>query len=606
MLNYRLNNLFALVLVSIILVSTVLVSGCTLSAKRTEKVDQEVAFRRQHNLTCAPGHPDRCAQPSPMLELGSRDREAGKHHVTLVEYGEDALTVRMHLIRSARRNIEMQNFILRKDVTGELVMRELLASARRGVKVRLLLDQLFTMSDMEYLVQLTMAHANFEIRFYNPTFNKAKTSKGEWLGGVACCFRNINQRMHNKLLVVDDLVGITGGRNVADRYFDYDTNYNFKDRDIVVFGPVVEEMRTSFDAFWESPTTVPVEHLRDVADVLLNSVVEPLQAFEPPERLLNLVQELQDQQKITELFVDAAFAIERLAYFSDLPRKAPHPVEAVSKNITQGLYEILATAEESVVIQSPYMVLSGKARKLFRTLREKNPDVELVFSTNSLAATDADTVYANTHKHKKHYVKTLGFKMYEYKPYPLDAPLFFPRWSELIEEKMQGIKSLSAASGDNSTIDMPAPRTGLHAKSFVVDSKIAMIGSHNFDPRSEGFNTENGIVVWDEAFAQTVEALIRRDIKPGNSWVVAVKPDVSEVGSAIESVSRTLPIFDLWPFRSTTVYELAPEGTPMDPGTPGFYQNYHAVGSFPDVIRTRRQVTVMFLSSFFGFLSPIL
>jgi phosphatidylserine/phosphatidylglycerophosphate/cardiolipin synthase-like enzyme len=252
------------------------------------------------------------------------------------------------------------------------------------------------------------------------------------------------------------------------------------------------------------------------------------------------------------------------------------------------------------------MVLSKRARKVFKELRRKNPDIELVFSTNSLASTDADTVYANTDKHKKHYVKTLGFHMYEFKPFPVDAPRFFPRWSELIEEKARGISSRSVVSGDNSTIEMPAPRSGLHAKSFVVDGRIAMVGSHNFDPRSEGFNTENGVIVWDETFAQDLEALIRRDTEAQNSWAVALKPDPDEVSGAIESVSRTLPVFDLWPYRSTTSYELVDGGRPCVPGSEDFYRNYYSVGRFPDVVRTRRQVTVMFLSSFFGFLAPVL
>jgi hypothetical protein len=133
-----------------------------------------------------------------------------------------------------------------------------------------------------------------------------------------------------------------------------------------------------------------------------------------------------------------------------------------------------------------------------------------------------------------------------------------------------------------------------------------MVGSHNFDPRSEGFNTENGMVIWDETFAQHLEALIRRDTEAQNSWAVALKPDPDEVSGVIESVSRTLPVFDLWPYRSTTSYELADGGHPCVPGSPDFYQNYYSVGRFPDVVRTRRQVTVMFLSSFFGFLAPVL
>ena len=119
---------------------------------------------------------------------------------------------------------------------------------------------------------------------------------------------------------------------------------------------------------------------------------------------------------------------------------------------------MLNAAQHSVVIQSPYMVLSARARQVFADLRKRNPQIELVFSTNSLASTDADTVYANTHKHKKRYVKRLGFQMYEFKPFPVDAPDFFPRWPQLLEEKKNGVTSKSVVSGDNSTIPMPAPR----------------------------------------------------------------------------------------------------------------------------------------------------
>ena len=133
-----------------------------------------------------------------------------------------------------------------------------------------------------------------------------------------------------------------------------------------------------------------------------------------------------------------------------------------------------------------------------------------------------------------------------------------------------------------------------------------MIGSHNFDPRSEGFNTENGLVVWDATFAQTVERLIRRDIEPQNSWVVAVKPDKKQEKTAMAGVSKTVPEFKPWSYGSTSVYELAPGQQPVAPDSPEFYQNYYAVGSFPEVTRTRRQVTVIFLSSFFFFLEPIL
>jgi len=590
----------------LLLLVLLLLSACSLSPKKVRAVDERVEQTRRSALDCPEDRADRCAIASPLLEYGAAASADGQHPVTLVEYGYEALQLRLHLIRAARDYIDLQNFILRKDDSGELILNELLAAARRGVKVRLLLDQMFSFSDVTYLVQLTMAQENFEIRFYNPSFYKAKMAKHDWISAVACCFRRFNQRMHNKLLVVDDLVGVLGGRNVADRYFDFDTNYDFKDRDVAVYGRTAVEMRESFDWFWNHPKTVPVQHLRDVAAELLSGEPGPLQPYAVPARFAAVLQESDDPAVLQRNFVESAFIVERLRYFADRPRKPPGTEEAPTSNVTEQLYDLLNAARQSVVIQSPYMVLSEHARSLFRDLRKRNPSIELVFSTNSLASTDADTVYANTHKHKKRYVHGLGFYMYEFKPFPLDAPEFFPRWPQLIEEKKQGITSRSVVSGDNSTIAMPAPRVGLHSKSFVVDGEVAMIGSHNFDPRSEGFNTENGIIIWDAAFASRVEALIRRDIEPQNSWVVAMRPKGRQKEQALPTDPDNMTEFMPYFYGSTSVYELAPGKTPLPPDDPDFYRHYYSVGSFPEVITTRRQINVLFLGSFFGFLEPIL
>jgi phosphatidylserine/phosphatidylglycerophosphate/cardiolipin synthase-like enzyme len=588
------------------LAALLIMAGCSLSPRKAREVDLRVAAQQQTGLTCPPETVDRCARPSPVLALGRQARQDGRHPLTLIEFGEDALMLRVHMIRAARRYIDLQNFILRGDDTGQLILHELLAAARRGVKVRLLLDQMFSFSDVEYLMRLAMAHSNFEIRFYNPSFYKAKMANHDWINGMACCFRRVNQRMHNKLLVVDDVAGLLGGRNIADRYFDYDPSYDFKDRDVLVFGSTVLEMRQSFDWFWKGPKTIPVQHLRDVASVLLKDPPAELDPFVPAERLLPLLERVDDGQRLNALFVEPAVYVDRLEYFSDRPRKHAETEDTSTRDVTGERYGLLRSARNSVVIQSPYMVLSRRVRNVFEGLRRQNPDIELVFSTNSLASTDADTVYANTHRHKKRYVEGLGFRMYEFKPFPLDAPEFFRRWPALIEENMQGLQSESVVSGDGSVFPMPAPRVGLHSKSFVVDGRVAMIGSHNFDPRSEGFNTENGLIVWDQTFARMVERLIRRDVEPQNSWVVAMKPDREQEKTALAPVPKTLPQFKPWSYSSTSVYELAPGKRPVPPGSPDFYRNYYAVGSFPDVIRTRRQVTVVFLSSFFFFLEPVL
>jgi len=589
-----------------LVVLCVLASACSLSPARMQQVDAHVASVRQQSLSCAVDRRDRCSEFSPVLELAAADRRSGRHHLVLLETGVDALKIRIHLIRAARDSIELQNFILRADDTGDLLLNELLQAARRGIKVRLLLDQMFTEADLDYLVQLTLAHTNFEINFYNPSFDKADMAKHDWVSGFLCCFRRVNQRMHNKLLVVDGLVGVIGGRNIADRYFDFDTSYNFKDRDIAVYGAAVTDMVASFEQFWSSPKSVAVQHLRDIAKRLLKAEPVSVENFVPQPRLLPLLAQVEDAAHIRERFVTPAFAVSRLEYFSDLPRKRAFPEDAPKRDITAELNRVLSSAEHSVVIQSPYMVLSRKARKLFAGLRKRNSDIELIFSTNSLASTDGDTVYGHTHKRKKRYVKKLGFHMYQFKPFPADAPEFFPRWPELIAEKKAGIKSQSYVSGDGSTIEMAAPRVGLHSKSFVVDGEIAMVGSHNFDPRSEDFNTENGLIVWDKAFAQALEKLIRRDIEPQNSWVVAMLPDKREPVAAdlpVNLSSRDSTMFAKGP---TSVYELIPGKQAVAPGSADFYLNYYPIGSFPEVVRTRRQYLVLFLGSMFGFLEPIL
>ena len=580
-------------------------SGCSLSPWRVEQVDELVAEHRQKALSCKPTTVDRCSQNSPVMAAARQAVHDSRHHVTLLETGVDALILRIHLIRAAQRSIEMQSFILRPDDTGELLLNEMLEAARRGVRVRLLLDQMFSGSDLEFLAGLTLAHANFEIRFYNPSFNKARTDRRDWVSGVACCFKRFNQRMHNKALVVDDVVSIIGGRNVADRYFDFDPFFNFKDRDVAIYGPTSIEVRESFDLFWNGKKSIPVQHLRDVAKQLLANNIDDANSYQPPPRLQEFLAGLDNEEMITRRFIDPAFEVSRLEYFSDLPRKQAYPDHAAKKDITQELFNVLTSAQESVLIQSPYMVLSKDARQIFKKIRQENPGIELVFSTNSLASTDADSVYANTHKHKIRYVEKLNFSMYEFKPYPGDAPEFFPRWPQLILEQQADIKSRFSVAEDDSVIDIPAPRSGLHTKSFVVDGRVAMVGSHNFDPRSEGFNTENGLIVWDEAFAQRVEDLIRQDTAPRNSWVVALKPNEDSEAAELYKKYQPGQVEEPRFYGSTSAYELIPYQQPVSPKSAEFYDRYYAVGGFPQVTRTRREWMILFLGSFFGFLEPI-
>ena len=587
-----------------------LMYGCTTQVQSELKmaVDEKIAVQRSVDVRCEASRDPFCAIQSPLIYLGSIDVLRNQHHAALLDIGEDSLKARLHLIRAATQDIQFQNFLFRSDDTGGLIMHELVQAANRGVQVRILFDQLFTVSELDYLAGLALEHQNFEVRLYNPLFNMAKTNRYTMFGGVTCCFKKTNQRMHSKVLVIDDVVGMTGGRNIADRYFDFDVNYDFKDREVLLYGQVATEMRVSFDYFWDSEMTAEIGHLRDVAPLIVSDESMSLAKFEVNERLEPLLKEIGDKRLMHSLFVDTAHHVGRIEYVYDLPHSSKKKSQV---NSTDGLHAALAAAERSVVIQSPYLVLSRRSRKLFKTLRKDHPNIEFLFSTNSLAATDAFSAYAFTYKHKKHYIKTLGFNVYEFRPYPLDAAEFIPRMPQLILEKRDGVSSGKIpAVGPNPTLERPGPRSGLHAKSFVIDGHVSMVGSHNLDPRGEGYNTENGVIIYDKAFAEELENSIRRDIEPGNSWVAAMKPPgppiLGGINGALESVSRSLPIFDIWPYRSTTLYELIPDAEPLPPGAEGFYQNYRPVGSFPEVISRKRRANVIMVSSFLGFITPVL
>jgi phosphatidylserine/phosphatidylglycerophosphate/cardiolipin synthase-like enzyme len=590
--------------------------GCSTQVQPELKlaVDEKIAAERSAEIDCDAARDPFCAIYSPLLYLGNEDVSKNQHHATLLDIGEDSLKARLHLIRAARHHIEVQNFLFRRDQTGGLLMHELVQAAKRGVRVRILFDQMFTVSDLNYLAGLSLEHSNFEVRLYNPLFNRAKTTRSSMFSGITCCFTRTNQRMHSKLQVIDGVVGMTGGRNIADRYFDFDPEYNFKDREVLVFGPVVAEMVTSFNQFWGSEIAVEIAHLRDVAPLVINGEAAHSNGFNATERLQPLLEDIENDALMHALFVQTAHPVDSIEYIHDLPHDAEKNAAGAQRlhaDNTTGLHTALAAAEKSVVIQSPYLVLSKRSRKLFKAIKAEHPDIELLFSTNSLAATDAFSAYSNTHKHKKHYIKTLGFDVYEFRPYAADAAEFFPRLPDLIIEKGNGFNSGKIpAVGANPSLDMPGPRSGLHAKSFVIDGHISMVGTHNMDPRGEGYNTENAVIIDDAGFAQALEASIRKDIKPGNSWVAAMKPPgvpvLGDINGVIESISRTLPIFDIWPYRSTTVYELIPGGKVTPPGVEGFYENYRPLGSFPEVTSAKRRWQVIMISSFMGFITPVL
>ncbi len=580
--------------------------GCAASRATVRQVEATLATQRSSAVECA----DACAAPTPFARLvadarAASTKDAPVHHVGLLERGEDALALRLHLIRAARRTIDVQTFVMTGDDAGIALLHELLGAARRGVRVRVLADQLFSLDDVPLLAHLARAHTNFELRMYNPTFSDASTGGFEFAAGIACCFTSFNQRMHNKLLLVDDEIAIAGGRNLDDRYFDWGAEYNYRDRDVVAIGPVTTGMRYSFDGYWGHKTAVPVAHLRDVGGRILadarSGQATPARAVTDPGRLAAMLERAGDADRIGREVVARTFRVGRVEYFADLPGKRKRQ-RAAEHELSARISALLGAARERITLQTPYLVLSGEAMKVLRAARAAAPDLRIVVSTNSLAATDAFYVYAITHKYKRRYLKRLRLEIHEYKPFPASyepdgAAADAPR-PKARAKRRQPVP-----------LTRPGVRRGLHAKSIVIDHKIALIGSHNVDPRSDGFNTESGLIVWDEPFARAVEAAVAVDLAPENAWVIAPRkgvPVVDEVNSAIGGVSETLPLFDLWPFRYATSFELKPDCTPVSPFAPGFHDCYVAVGEFPDVALSFKDVYTRIIMAFGVGLTPIL
>jgi len=631
----------------LLLAATLSSGGCSLSRERVRKADAVVMLTVDRQDSCPPSDSTRCATPS-VLADAAREADAAStdarpvHVATLLEDGESAMGARINLIRAAQRTIDVQTYIWEQDDAGKLVLDELVHAARRGVSVRILADQLFSFRDPGLLARLARASDHMEIRLYNPTFHSARTPPLEFAAGILCCFYKFNQRMHNKLLVVDDLIGITGGRNYEDRYFDWDGAFDYVDRDVMIGGPAARAMGASFDQFWEHKRSVPLTQLRDVNRELLADTDDPRHwdppRYEHPDRVQRMVADALAPAWLAEHLQQATLRLNRVEYLSDLPGKTDEPKRREVRALTRHIMGLVRNAKSEIVLQTPYLVMSKPAQKVFRTLRQRQDPPRVVVSTNSLASTDAFAVYAMSYKHRKRYLMDYGFEIYEMKPHPSngDADALEGQSETVATPPLDGVRQGSgsgrsrrsdraalAAAGTPSESagflgvgsrsgrgprNRPAPlrtagvRFGLHAKSIVVDDTFAMVGTHNFDPRSDHYNTESGVIVYDKRFADRLRDSIMQDTQPGNAWVIGPRqktiPVLSSINEFIGDVSERLPFFDLWPFRYATSYDLKPGCIPMRWTDPHFFECYEPVGDFPEVDVSLKLIYTRMITAF--------
>ncbi len=569
---------------------------------------------RDVRVVCGEG----CQIDSPLLALGAAayaDSTSAqpRHSLVLLDGGQDALLARLHLIRAARHSIDLQTFHFEHDDVGQLVLEALQDAARRGVRVRLLMDPLSGLDDPTLQAELAGFHRNFEIRLYNPLFRLSRIAPLQLLGAILFRFRDLNQRMHNKLMVVDGQVALIGGRNIEDDYFDWDSQYDYRDRDLLVAGPATQAMEANFNAFWNHPRAVPPTQLDDVARILIEEQRPPPQRQEPlSERAQAMAAAAGDGPAVFARLSAQVFKVGKVDFYGDLPAKHDGTTVPVSE-ASRALLDVLEGTQHELLLQTPYLVMSRPARQLFRRLHGRAEPPKVLVSTNSLAATDAFPVYAMSHKYKRLYLRELGFEIHEYKPFPLDAPIDLAATGALagVPAPFEPPEFPGAFGSRHGPMPLKVAgvRIGLHAKSMVVDGQIAIVGSHNFDPRASDYNTENLVVVHDAAFAAALAASIRRDMAPENAWTIAPRPQLPALAKfnySMGKLSEQLPIFDVWPWPYATSFEIKPGCAPLPPDDPGFAACYRPVGDFPEVNLSLKGIYTRILTVFGAGLVPIL
>ena len=434
-------------------------------------------------------------------QITSHSNQSG---IYVLETGEEALLARAWLADHAQNSIEAQYFIWSTDNIGVLASEALLRAADRGVKVRVIVDDLLVDAPDKSLLALAK-HPNIEIRIYNPQ-HKVGTPFHKRLLNMMINFRAFNQRMHDKTFIVDSKLAITGGRNMAAEYFDYNTEYNFRDRDALLLGKVVTNMEVSFNKFWASPLSAPVEELYDglgiiqknvtVKDAEIQKIYADLHFYANNPN--NFSPELREAIQYTpQHFLGLAEKLiwTDIEFISDTPGKNNHKLLlGGGGKTTEKLATLVKTAQGEIVIQSPYLVMSSEAKKLFKDAIKRGVKVRI--STNSMAATDNVQAFSG-YRNQRETLTKMGINIFEFKP---DA--------QVSQQLLRRPKNIAVKS----------PTLAIHAKTMVVDKKTVYIGTFNFDPRSQNLNTEVGVIVKNAKLAQDVQLSIETDMRPENSW----------------------------------------------------------------------------------------
>lgn len=435
--------------------------------------------------------------------------------VYVLEDGSGSMVARAWLTEYAEKTIDIQYFIFSTDNVGLIACDYLIRAADRGVKVRIIVDDIMVDADAEDILMFN-SHENISVKIYNPGVNLGKNIFQK-IGKFAGDFRNANQRMHNKTFIVDDKVVITGGRNIADEYFDYDHEYNFRDRDILLLGKVSKTVKTSFDDFWNSALSEDVANVikEQPENITAKNRFDKLHEYAcNPDNFWPQVRErVKALPEAFKAIVDSGKLVwlDDVSFVSDIPGKNDGQSGLGGGGVsTDALIALVKNAKTSIDIQTPYLITTELSQNLFKEAVERGVKIRIL--TNSLASTDNVEAFSGYQSERKALLET-GVKIFEFRP----------------DAKIRN----DIMTGELQDVIINKPIFGLHAKSMVIDNEITVVGTFNLDPRSANLNTECIVIVNSTDIAHGVLEGMNEEFKPENAWETTLNynPD-SEVANS--------------------------------------------------------------------------
>jgi putative cardiolipin synthase len=428
-----------------------------------------------------------------------------------LDSGLDAFVARMVLVEAAARSLDLQYYIWHGDASGRLLMHAVRRAADRGVRVRLLLDDIGTAANDDHLLAID-AHPNIEVRLFNPLAQRSARGLGMLLD-----LGRVNRRMHSKSFTADSQATIVGGRNVGDEYFAAREDVQMRDFDVIAVGPVVAEASAAFDLYWNSSQVYPIGALvsRRPLPQEVSAAGARLDEFVNTQREGRYLQALRNSglaAKLRSTELDFFWGAARIAF--DEPGKIAREPGGQAQDLLPQLQGAVTAPASELLVISPYFVPGDAGVAALGQMRAKGVTVRVI--TNSLAATDVVSVHSGYQRYREALLAA-GIEIYELKPNAAQKE------DEAAWQREARAGAAHGVSGSS--------RAALHAKTLVVDRRTLFVGSMNLDPRSVFLNTEIGVILDMPALARKLAGQLEPQLRE-SAYRLALVPDGAQ-GSGV-------------------------------------------------------------------------